>query len=151
MHLGTWPGGIQPEGGHRTFGDIGAVVSTSDGTLICGERERRGYLLLYYPQDRPMSPAAETKVRYTTASATSSKWKSTLAGEALANCTRDRFIDFSAASGALGLAPTYLIADAMARSSKISESSDGRNSGEKGLQTAIGSRKSRNPLFWRGR
>ena len=55
MHLGTWPGGMQPEGGHRTFGDIGAIVSTSDGTLICGERERRGYLLLYYPKDRPMS------------------------------------------------------------------------------------------------
>ena len=121
MHLGTWPGGMQPEGGHQTFGDIGAVVSTADGTLICGERERRGYLLLYYPQDRPMSSAAETKTRYTAASATSSKWKSTLAGEALANCTRDRFIDFSAASGTLGLAPTYLIADAMARSSKISE------------------------------
>ena len=121
IHLGTWPGGMQPEGGHRTFGDIGAVVSTADGTLICGERERRGYLLLYYPKDRPMSSAAETKVRYTAASATSSKWKSTLAGAALANCTRDRFIDFSAASGTLGLAPTYLIADAMARSSKISE------------------------------
>ena len=55
MYLGTWPGGMQPEGGNRTFGDIGAVVSTADGTLICGERERRGYLLLYYPQDRPMS------------------------------------------------------------------------------------------------
>ena len=121
MHLGIWPGGMQPEGGHRTFGDIGAVVSTADGTLICGERERRGYLLLYYPKDRPMSSTAETKARYTAASATSSKWKSTLAGEALANCTRDRFSDFSAASGTLGLAPTYLIADAMARSSKISE------------------------------
>ena len=121
MHLGTWPGGMQPEGGHQTFGDIGAVISTADGTLICGERERRGYLLLYYPKDRPMSSAAGTKARYAAASATSSKWKSTLAGEALANCTRDRFIDFSAASGTLGLAPTYLIADAMARSSKISE------------------------------
>ena len=121
MYLGSWPGGMQPEGGHQTFGDIGAVVSTSGGTLICGERERRGYLLLYYPQDRPMSSAAETKARYTAASTTSPKWKSTLAGEALANCTRDRFIDFSAASGTLGLAPTYLIADAMARSSKISE------------------------------
>ena len=121
MHLGTWPGGMQPEGGHRTFGDIGAVVSTADGTLICGERERRGYLLLYYPQDRPMPSATETKARYTAASATPSKWKSTLAGEALADCTRDRFIDFSAASNTLGLAPTYLIADAMARSSKISE------------------------------
>ena len=121
MHLGTWPGGMQPEGGHRTFGDIGAVVSTADGTLICGERERRGYLLLYYPKDRPMPSAAETKARYTAASATPSKWKNTLAGEALTNCTRDRFVDFSAASGTLGLAPTYLIADAMARSSKISE------------------------------
>ncbi len=126
MYLGTWPGGMQPEGGHRTFGAIGAVVSTADGTLICGERERRGYLLLYYPQDRQMSSGepprtAETKARYTTASATSSKWKRTFEGETLTNCTRDRFIDFSAASGALGLAPTYLIADAMARSSKISE------------------------------
>ena len=121
MHLGTWPGGMQPEGGHQTFGDIGAVVSTADGTLICGERERRGYLLLYYPKDRPISSDAGTKARYTAATVTSSKWKSTLAGEALANCTRDRFIDFSAASGTLGLAPTYLIADAMARSSKISE------------------------------
>ena len=126
MHLGTWPGGMQPEGGHRTFGDIGAVVSTADGTLICGERERRGYLLLYYPEDRQMSSGepprtAETKARYTAASATSSKWKRTFEGEAFTNCTRDRFIDFSAASGTLGLAPTYLIADAMARSSKISE------------------------------
>ena len=120
MYLGTWPGGMQPEGGNRTFGDIGAVVSTADGTLICGERERRGYLLLYYPQDRPMS-SGEPPARYTAASASSSKWESTLAGQALTNCTRDRFSDFSAASGALGLAPTYLIADAMARSSKISE------------------------------
>ena len=69
MHLGTWPGGMQPEGGHRTFGDIGAVVSTADGILICGERERRGYLLLYYPQDRPMSSAAGTKAHYTAATA----------------------------------------------------------------------------------
>ena len=76
---------------------------------------------------------AETKARYTAATATSSKWKSTLAGEALANCTRDRFIDFSAASGTLGLAPTYLIADAMARSSKISEPLTDGNPGKKGL------------------
>ena len=91
------------------------------------ERESARMVPLFdYPEDRPMSSGeppgtARTKARYTAASTTSSKWESTFAGEALTNCTRDRFIDFSAASDALGLAPTYLIADAMARSSKISE------------------------------
>ena len=91
------------------------------------ERESAQMVPLFdYPEDRPMSSSeppgtARTKAHYTAASTTSSKWESTFAGEALTNCTRDRFIDFSAASDALGLAPTYLIADAMARSSKISE------------------------------
>ena len=50
------------------------------------------------------------------------EWKTTLAGEALAGCTRDRFTDYCADAGGLCLAPTWLIADAMARSSKIRES-----------------------------
>ena len=50
------------------------------------------------------------------------EWKTTLAGEALAGCTRDRFTDYCADAGGLCLAPSYLIADAMARSSKIRES-----------------------------
>ena len=49
------------------------------------------------------------------------EWKTTLAGEALAGCTRDRFTDYCADAGGLCLAPTWLIADAMARSSKIRE------------------------------
>lgn len=50
------------------------------------------------------------------------EWKTTLEAEALAGCTRDRFTDYCADAGGLCLAPTWLIADAMARSSKILES-----------------------------
>ena len=50
------------------------------------------------------------------------EWKTTLEGEALAGCTRDRFTGYCADEGGLCLAPTWLIADAMARSSKIRES-----------------------------
>ena len=45
MHLGSSPTGAQA--GITLFGDIGAVVGTADGTMICGERERRSYLLVY--------------------------------------------------------------------------------------------------------
>ena len=57
-----------------------------------------------------------------TAAPPMTEWKTTLAGEALAGCTRDRFTDYCADAGGLCLAPTWLIADAMARSSKIRES-----------------------------
>jgi len=50
MYLGTSPSGNPPELSNQSFGDIGAAVSTSDGTLICGERERRGFLLIYRPE-----------------------------------------------------------------------------------------------------
>ena len=133
-----------------------AGVGNAASPALDLERESAQMVPLFdYPEDRPMSSSeppgtARTKAHYTAASTTSSKWESTFAGEALTNCTRDRFIEFSAASDALGLAPTYLIADAMARSSKISEPLTEPNPGEKGLRTAIGSRKSRNPLFRRG-
>ena len=47
LYLGTSPTGVQA--GIRLFGDIGAVVGTTDGSLICAERERRSYLLVYRP------------------------------------------------------------------------------------------------------
>ena len=59
-------------------------------------------MLVYRPKD----------TRYT--------WKRTVARDEFAHCTRDRFVATSDTSGAQ-LAPTYLISDAMARSSKISE------------------------------
>ena len=57
-----------------------------------------------------------------TAAPPMTEWKTTLEGEALAGCTRDRFTGYCADEGGLCLAPTWLIADAMARSSKIRES-----------------------------
>ncbi len=58
----------------------------------------------------------------TSAAPPMTEWKTTLEGEALAGCTRDRFTGYCADEGGLCLAPTWLIADAMARSSKIRES-----------------------------
>ena len=53
MHLGAPPsGGPDTEEG-STFGEIGGVVGTSNGTLICGERERRAYMLIYQPAGKP--------------------------------------------------------------------------------------------------
>ncbi len=50
MYLGTSPSGNPPELSTLSFGNIGAAVSTSDGTLICGEKERRAFLLVYRPE-----------------------------------------------------------------------------------------------------
>ena len=58
----------------------------------------------------------------TSAAPPMTEWKTTLEGEDLAGCTRDRFTDYCADAGGLCLAPSWLIADAMARSSKIRES-----------------------------
>ncbi len=58
----------------------------------------------------------------TSAAPPMTEWKITLEGESLAGCTRDRFTDLCADAGGLCLAPSWLIADAMARSSKIRES-----------------------------
>ncbi|MFH1743648.1 MAG: transglutaminase domain-containing protein [bacterium] len=102
FHLGMPPTG-NPSPYPSTFGDIGAVVSTSDGTLICGERERRGYLLVYRP--RPASPA----------------WSKIFSGADFKECTRDRFVNLTDETYGFHLAPTYLQSDNMARSSKIQE------------------------------
>ncbi|MEO2048925.1 MAG: transglutaminase domain-containing protein [Pirellulales bacterium] len=105
MRLGTSPSGTPHAGGHAaTFGEIGAVASTVDGTLICGERERRGYLLVYQPGGSQLD------------------WQTTTSGKDLGQYRRDRFVDLVPEEKGVQLAPTYLISDAPARSSKIRES-----------------------------
>ncbi|MBI4585112.1 MAG: transglutaminase domain-containing protein [Planctomycetes bacterium] len=104
LHLGMSPSGNPPEE-PPTFGEIGALAATAGGTLVCGERERRGYLLVYRPRLR--------------------KWKASTAGVDLGSCTRDRFVDLAGDGGGIQLAPTFLISDAMARSSKEREALGG--------------------------
>ena len=101
--LGMSPTANAPDGGASLFGDIGAIAATSDGTLVCGERERRAYLVLYRAGSEPSS------------------WRSVFEGEALTRCTRDRFTDFAADSRVVQLAPTYLISDTMGRSIRVGE------------------------------
>ena len=75
------------------------------------------------PRLAPLALAALLVSAGTTSAAPPmTEWKTTLEGEALAGCTRDRFTGYCADEGGLCLAPTWLIADAMARSSKIRES-----------------------------
>lgn len=104
LHLGMPPTGNTPAETRGTFGDLGALVTTRDGTLVCGEDERRGYLLVYRPRPRDLT------------------WGEALYGEEeFADCARDRFIDLNADTKGFQLAPTYLISDVMSRSSKIEE------------------------------
>jgi Transglutaminase-like superfamily len=102
LYLGGPPSGSPPEQSTSTFGDIGAIVCTADGTLVCGERERRGFLLLYRPEGQRLM------------------WQSTMAGDDFAECVRDRFITVSD-DGVAELAPTFLVSDVPARSSKVKE------------------------------
>ena len=78
------------------------------------------------PRVPRLAPLALAALLVSAGSATAAppmtEWKTTLEGEALAGCTRDRFTGYCADEGGLCLAPTWLIADAMARSSKIRES-----------------------------
>ena len=103
MVLGTPPGGNPPEQGTSTFGDIGGVVCTANGTLVYGERERRSFLLVYRPAGERLA------------------WRHETAGADLGQCLRDRFIEYSEAGIGIQLAPTYLISDVMARSSRVHE------------------------------
>ncbi len=91
------------EGFPSLFGEIGAVVAASDGTLICGERERRGYLLVYRP--RPAFPV----------------YSKTFSANDFQQCTRDRFVDLTPDAKGFQLARTFLLSDTMTRSSKIQD------------------------------
>lgn len=102
VQLGAPPSGTPPTEESATFGDIGGLACTSDGALICAERERRAYLLVYRPTDQ----------RY--------PWKRLCDKAELARCMRDRFVE-TAEDGSLRLAPTFLISDVMARDSKLQE------------------------------
>ena len=104
LHLGTSPSAAPPEQGTSTFGEVGALAATSTGALVCAEKERRGFLMVYRPEEQR------------------ARWRSELRGEALAACTRDRYVDAAQDGRGFLLAPTFLLSDAMARSSKISES-----------------------------